>query len=101
MGLSLLDHLSSPRQIWQISDAKLRSLKLFESVQGSLTENRKKIDLARKMKVVITSGASLITLIDQHYLSPLREIYDPGALTVMVISGKVSDLGGGYFARKS
>lgn len=84
----LLDHLGSPRQIWEMTDTQLRSLKLPSGVQESFIENRKKIDLAREMSLVITSNAFLITLLDAAYPKLLREIYDAPA--VLYVRGKIS-----------
>ncbi|HET7713376.1 MAG TPA: DNA-processing protein DprA, partial [Patescibacteria group bacterium] len=84
----LLEHLGSPRLIWQMSEREVRALKLPSSVQNSFLENRKKIDLAREFDDVITNGVTLLTLSDDNYPPLLKEIYDPPA--VLYIKGKLN-----------
>lgn len=84
----LLEHLGSPSLIWKMTDTQIRSVKLPSGVQESFMENRKKIDLAREMSLVITSNASLITLLDENYPHLLREVYDAPA--VLYVRGKLN-----------
>ena len=81
--ITLLDHFSSPEEIWLASVNEISSLPGFRSVAGEVASGRSEekldneLELARKLELDIT------TLVDPDYPVLLREIEVPPAVLYM------------------
>jgi len=81
--ITLLDHFSSPEEVWLASVNELSSLLGFRGVAGEVVSGRSEekldneLELARKLELDIT------TLVDPDYPVLLREIEAPPAVLYM------------------
>jgi len=81
--ITLLDHFSSPEEVWLASVNELSSLPGFRGVAGEVVSGRSEekldneLELARKLELDIT------TLVDPDYPVLLREIEAPPAVLYM------------------
>ena len=70
----LLDHLGTARDIWNLTDSQISVLKLPSDVRDSLVTHRKKIDLAKEMQLISSSGVHLLPSTDAQYPALLKDI---------------------------
>ena len=79
----LLSHFPSAEALWSESDEAVLKLELPPSILKQFVKNRRAIDLEREMDKVRRLGAKLITLDDDNFPQPLRNIPDRPTLLYM------------------
>lgn len=73
----LLQYFEDPGAAWLASDAQLQQAGLERSLRQRMLELRRELDLERELARIHDCGASLLTLLDENYPGPLRNIPDP------------------------
>ena len=79
----LLSHFPSAEALWSESDEAVLKLDLPPSILQQFVKNRRAINLEREMDKVRRLGAKLITLDDDNFPQPLRNIPDRPTLLYM------------------
>ncbi len=84
--ITLLDHFSSPEEIWLASVKEISSLPGFHGVAEEVASGRSEEKLDRELELARKLDLSITTVIDQDYPISLREIEVPP--TVLYMKGR-------------
>jgi DNA processing protein len=73
----LLDHFSSPREIWEAPRETLAQIPGFEGSVETFCRHRAEVDVDRELGEIVQRGLSVLTLADEGYPQALRSITAP------------------------
>src|SRR5574337_1660966 len=76
----LLDHFSSPREIWEAPRETLAQIPGFEGSVETFCRHRAEVDVERELGEIVQRGLSVLTLADEGYPKALRTITAPPAV---------------------
>lgn len=73
----LLDYFKDPKLAWEADRKKFEELTIPQNTLDLLIETRRNLDPEEYLKSIEKSGIKWVTIFDENYPKPLREIYDP------------------------
>jgi len=73
----LLEHFSSPREIWEAPLDQLKEIAAFAQSAETFVRHRERVDLEAELREIARRGLSVITLAEENYPRALRAIEDP------------------------
>ena len=76
----LLKHFKTLKKFWQVSDEKIRKLKLDTKTRESICEFRNKVDPKVYLETVYERGIKVVSVVDRTYPANLRQISDTPAV---------------------
>lgn len=74
---ALVEYFKDPKIVWEANGADIRAIGIPQTTVDLLLETRKRLDPLAYAKTITDSGIKWMSLFDESYPAPLKQIYDP------------------------